>query len=227
MMPPKRNGRGRRYESTASAPWAGGQARNEHAIAAPALEPGATMQQWRALDNEDVAVAFRISGVWGILGGVGGVMGCITWGWPWQVGVGLPFATFAIAWYWRTEKQHVIEVFKRSAAKIEQMIPQAEKPKYPVTAKLDTGPHSSLYAAFNVTSAEDFHRFCKAVSAGDCNFSGRAAAEFGLENDWGAILIEFKSRGLVETGPARHTPKLTRIGKALVERFATTPPPEE
>jgi hypothetical protein len=116
------------------------------------------------------------------------------------------------------------EVLERKAEKMNQA---PQRGTYEVKAKLEESPRQHRYTTFDIENPWGLHRFCGAVSAGDCAFSGRAAAKFGLERDWGTIRDEFSSRGLVTVGGTRSTPKLTPPGKAIVRKFATTPPPQD
>ena len=86
------------------------------------------------------------------------------------------------------------------------------------------------YAQFSLTRPEamqQFHRLCRAVQARRENFSGRAAARFGLAADWPGIEHEFIERGLLEEKvKARKTPKLTDAGESTIRSFVRNPPEE-
>ncbi len=76
-----------------------------------------------------------------------------------------------------------------------------------------------------------WYAFCKDVDAGRCLFSGRAAADHGIqtegsESEWTHILTEFHMHHyLADLGGDRAAPKLNSGGKFVIHRFAQSPPP--
>jgi len=106
--------------------------------------------------------------------------------------------------------------------------PEPERQVVTVKGEMPVSARKTIYTEFDVSDLGTFHAFCRDVQAGQCKFSGRAAADHGLSDEWPDILSEFVRRGLALDRGERTTPTLTPVGERMIAVFArTTPPPRE
>lgn len=227
-----------RFEQTVQAlkPWESVPDRWAPPAETAHLEPGETRDDftYQPRGREDViasALAAACSGVASLVGT--GALAWI-WEWPWQIPPTVSALITSTVFLVPTFRTFILgkgafiiheQTMSRAAPPLPQTPPKQRA--WHVEGQFEDDKGCTVYPGFDLDNPWNWYRFCRAVIANDCNFSGRAAKEHGLKDEWPDILQEFEDRDFLEAkATARGTNKLNRAGKNAVRFFASTPPPD-
>lgn len=191
---------------------------------------------------EDVLVPAIGSAITGAIVAAGSLFFVIPQHLPWTVVAGAGLAGVGLFWLASARRllgRHGI------VASIERIVQtdldgdgvigdaKAESPKpqtYRFRGQLDGG-RTTIYTEFDITKPNEWHEFCQAITFHKKQFSGQEAARHKVPlEEFNRIKLQWASsdreKALVDPrsiGP-QLTPQLTRMGRAMVRLFATTPP---
>jgi hypothetical protein len=157
---------------------------------------------------------------------------CFALGWAWEIAAFITLAAAAGLWFtfggmpFLDSSQLVESIEEFAGMDLNGNNVIGPLGRWAVKGELTDHQHRTLYSEFELDKPSAFHALCKAVVAGDCHFSRRAAARAGMTpHDIDAIFVPFERRGWLVSEGERKTPRLHGEGKAWVKAFATTPPP--
>ena len=195
------------------------------------LAPGEWAQ--RQLNAGDTTARLFMAAPVGVVSGVLTALAVNAAGWwatgGWYAVAGVPVVVIGGVYVWLIwpHLKHDADAVQVKGRYDEPEVAQLPAPQTitsrHITAEVRNG-RQTIYTDFFIESEQEFYDLCRNVQEG-CNFSKTQARTCGVKG-FAEILTEWDRRGLIEKGSTigTKTPKLTRAGRALVRRFADTPP---